>query len=69
MKELKKAVNKLKKKKAPGPDNITNEMLQHLGNTALQKLLDIYNLSWKKRRAASNLERSQYDPNLEKRKK
>ena len=48
MKELKKAVNKLKKKKAPGPDNITNEMLQHLGNTALQKLLDIYNLSWKK---------------------
>ena len=46
MKELKKALNKLKKKKAPGPDNKTNEMLQHLGNTALQKLLDIFNLSW-----------------------
>ena len=46
--ELKKAIKKLKKKKAPGPDNITNEMIQHLGNTALQKLLDIYNLSWNK---------------------
>ena len=48
MEELKKAIKKLKKKKAPGPDNITNEMLQHLGNTALQKLLDIFNLSWNK---------------------
>ena len=46
--ELKKAIKKLKKKKAPGPDNITNEMIQHLRNTALQKPLDIYNLSWNK---------------------
>jgi hypothetical protein len=28
-------IKKLKKKKPPGPDNITNEMLQHLGNSAL----------------------------------
>ena len=46
MPELRKAIKKLKKKKSPGPDNITNEMIQHLGNTALQKLLDIFNLSW-----------------------
>nr|KAG5693104.1 hypothetical protein BaRGS_014054 [Batillaria attramentaria] len=44
--ELLKAIKQLKKKKSPGPDNITNEMLQHLGNTALHKLLDIFNLSW-----------------------
>ena len=48
MDELKKVIKTLKKKKAPGPDNITNEMLQHLGNKALQKLLDIFNLSWNK---------------------
>ena len=46
MPELLKAIKKLKKKKSPGPDNITNEMIQHLGNTALQKLLHIINLSW-----------------------
>ena len=35
MPELKKSIKKLKKKKLSGPDNITNEMLQHLGNSAL----------------------------------
>ena len=45
--ELKTAISRLKKKKSPGPDGITNEMLQHLGNTALQKMLDIFNLSWR----------------------
>lgn len=44
--EIKKAIMNLKKKKSPGPDNISNEMLQHLGNIALQKLLAIFNLSW-----------------------
>ena len=47
MAELKSATTKLKKKKSPGPDNITNEMLQHLGNVTLQKLLEIFNHSWK----------------------
>lgn len=46
MSELMTAIKKLKKKKSPGPDNITNEMLQHLGSAAIQKLLDIYNMSW-----------------------
>jgi ribonuclease HI len=43
--ELKKAIRQLKKK-SPGPDGITNEMIQHLGNASLRKLLDIFNLSW-----------------------
>nr|KAG5689418.1 hypothetical protein BaRGS_017936 [Batillaria attramentaria] len=47
MEELKRAIRQLKKKKSPGPDGITNEMLQHLGNTATRKLLDIFNLSWR----------------------
>ena len=47
MAELKKAIKQLKKKKSPGPDGVTNEMLQHLGNTTMQKLLDIFNLSWR----------------------
>ena len=45
--ELNMAIRKLKKRKSPGPDRITNEMLQHLGNIAVKKLLDIFNLSWK----------------------
>ena len=47
MPELKKSIKKLKKKTSPGPDNITNEMLQHLGNSALGTLLDIFNISWR----------------------
>ena len=46
LKELKKARKKLKLRKSPGPDDITNEMLQNLGNTALEKLLQVFNLSW-----------------------
>ena len=48
MAELKKAIKKLKKKKAPGPDGITNEMIMHLPGESLQKLLDIFNLTWQK---------------------
>ena len=47
LQELHTALRRLKKKKSPGPDNISNEMLTHLGNMATLKLLDIYNLSWK----------------------
>ena len=48
MGELQKAIRKLKKKKAPGPDGITNEMLMHLPSASLQKLLDIFNLTCEK---------------------
>ena len=47
LEELRTAIQKLKKEKSPGPDGITNEMLQHLGNNAMKKLLDIFNLSWR----------------------
>ena len=46
LRELMKAIKKLKKRKSPGPDNITNEMIQHLGNAALENLLGIFYLSW-----------------------
>ena len=44
--ELEIALRKLKTRKSPGPDGITNEMLKHLGNTAVLKLLEIFNSSW-----------------------
>ena len=47
MSELKQAMLNPKKKKSPGPDNITNEMLINLENTALEKMIEIFNLSWK----------------------
>ena len=46
--ELDTAIRKLKKKKSPGPDGISNEMIQHLGNKAKDKLLEIFNLTWTK---------------------
>jgi len=48
--ELQTALKKLKTKKSPGPDHITNEMLTHLGSFATQTLLDIFNLSWREGR-------------------
>ena len=44
--ELKDATRKLKNKKSPGKDGITNEMIKKLGNGARQKLLDVFNQSW-----------------------
>jgi hypothetical protein len=45
--ELEESLAKLKKKKAPGPDAITNEILKHLGHEAKKVLLQIFNQSWK----------------------
>ena len=44
--ELQRVVNKLKARKSPGPDGITNEMLIHLGSATVCKLLQIFNHSW-----------------------
>ena len=46
MQELQCALKKLKQKKAPGEDVITNEMLMHLGYKAKRILLHIFNLSY-----------------------
>ena len=48
--ELQTALKKLKAKKSPGPDHITNEMLTHLGGHAAKTLLSIFNLSWREGR-------------------
>ena len=46
MRELEDALRILSKRKSPGPDKITNEMLQHLGMNAKKTLLNIFNKSW-----------------------
>ena len=48
--ELQTALKKLKARRSPGPDAISNEMLTHLGNSAVNKLLEIFNLSWEERK-------------------
>ena len=48
MKELKDALNKVKTRKAPGPDEITGEMLKHLGACSRAVLLKIFYHSWMK---------------------
>jgi ribonuclease HI len=47
MKEFEEAIKTLNDKKSPGPDKITNEMLEHLGSRAKSKLLKVFNNSWK----------------------
>ena len=44
--ELEEALKKMKQKKAPRPDAITNEMLKHLSPGARHTLLHIFNQSW-----------------------
>ena len=46
-KELEDALTMLKLGKAPGPDNITNEMLIHLGPCSKKKLLQLFNDGWR----------------------
>ncbi|BFZ07875.1 hypothetical protein BsWGS_10914 [Bradybaena similaris] len=46
MREMQYGIAKLKFKKSPGPDEISNEMIINLGPAAKTKLLEIYNHSW-----------------------
>ncbi|CAC5403312.1 unnamed protein product [Mytilus coruscus] len=66
MSEMKQSIRKLKKKKSQGPDDITNEMLQHLGNSSLNTLLDIFNLSWSQGQVPQCWEESIMMPILQK---
>ena len=47
MKELQEALDDLKTKKSPGPDQITNNMIKQLGKNAKAAMLNIFNSSWK----------------------
>ena len=44
--ELNKALKKLRSRKSPGPDNIHNEMLTHLGHIGKNVILSLINKSW-----------------------
>ena len=46
-KELEDALTTLKAKKAPSPDNVTNEMLLHLVPRLKKKLLQLFNDGWR----------------------
>lgn len=46
LKELEHAISKLRMKKSPGADGVTNEMIKNLGTAARAKLLQIYNICW-----------------------
>ena len=58
LQELDHALKKLKLKKSPGPDGITNEMLTHLNTTARLKLLEIFNMIWKEGRVPQTWKKS-----------
>ena len=47
MEELEGALKGMQNGRSPGPDNITNDMLAHLGTQAKKKLLGLFNTSWK----------------------
>ncbi|BFZ08560.1 hypothetical protein BsWGS_11599 [Bradybaena similaris] len=44
--ELEMAISKLKMRKSPGSDGISNEMIKNLGTAAKMKLLEIFNICW-----------------------
>ena len=46
--ELRKAIKQLKVRKSPGPDQICNEMLTHLGDTGKKIILKLINITWTK---------------------
>ena len=47
MNDLVVEISRLQLRKSPGPDQLTNEMLRHLGPVAREALLLIINDSWK----------------------
>ena len=63
MLELEKYLTQLKNKQAPGPDNISNDMLKHLGPQAKKNLLQLFNASWKTINIPETWKKSHQDPN------
>ena len=69
MNELNEAIKKLKCKKAPGPDNITNDMILHFESKAKHTLLHMFNESWRKGESPINKEKGPHHPNSQKKEK
>ena len=64
--ELEQALQKLKKRKSPGPDKIHNEMITELGAMGKEVLLRIINLSWETGTLPKNWRNSYIIPVLKK---
>ena len=47
--ELNDSIRRLKTKKAPGKDGVCNEMIKHPGPAAREKLLGLFDQSWRSR--------------------
>ncbi|GFW24941.1 putative RNA-directed DNA polymerase from transposon BS [Trichonephila clavipes] len=62
MHELLLVLNVLDPKKSPGPDNIRRVLITHLGPSCTQRLLDIFNQSWKSGRLPHEWKRASIIP-------
>ncbi|GFX97356.1 putative RNA-directed DNA polymerase from transposon BS [Trichonephila clavipes] len=62
MNELLLILNALDPKKSPGPDNMHEVMITHLGPRGTQRLLDIFNQSWKSGRLPHEWKRATIIP-------
>ena len=64
--EFEKAIQKATLKKAPGPDQVTNEMLAHLGIIAKHKVLSFINRTWNESKVPSQWRTAKVTPVLKK---
>jgi len=62
----KNVLKKLKNRKSPGPDNIFNEMLKHLGHAGKSIILDFINLTWTQGKLPSSWKIATIKPVLKK---
>ena len=64
--ELNQAIKKAAPRKAPGPDQVTNEMISHLGDTAKMKLLQYINRTWNEGKLPADWRTAKITPILKK---
>ena len=66
MQELNTATRKAAARKAPGPDEVCNEMISHMGHLAKQKLLLFINRTWKEGKLPATWRTARVTPLLKK---